>query len=303
MSNKLTNIKHTKIITDENRELLKSHGITEKEIININSTIITPPKINKENKRVTAQFKDTINNAAFYIQTPAVKLPFGASAYETKDIKTWSIMAKASGEKQDEINFFMAYLKQIQELSKEYCATHSSTIYKKALTKEQIDAADKFKGCIKETNDKDGNPYPPSITFKIATDPEKNNNVPLLEVYKMVNGTPQIQVINSMEELPGLIPKGSDAFCLFKLNIYFVNGNAGINLKLFQIIVLESIRYSSPTGAGVFVFSEDLKSNKKIENSPAEDVKVIEDKKNEESVEVEDSEEEEEEEDDEEEVA
>ena len=308
------NIKRTKIINDENREIYKAKNITENDLVNISNTIITQPKLNKD-KRLTAAFIDTNKKSTFFIETPYLKLPFGASAYEQKDVKTWSITAKAQGEKTDEIKVLFDYLYAVQDKALDLCAENSKLIFKKELTKEQILTADKFKGCIKKSANQEGVAYPDSITFKIA---KNENNVPLLDLFKISNNVPTKVEISSMEELPSLIPKGSDASFLFKLNIYFVNGNAGINLKLYHILVPETMRYTSPTG--VFVFSEDLiggntnvppvvvSNNETVTPSATvatiENPVVVEKSTTEESVEVEDSEEEEEdEEDDEEEVA
>ena len=46
---------------------------------------------------------------------------------------------------------------------------------------------------------------------------------------------------------------------LLKLNIYFVNGNAGINMKLYHVMLPTVNKYSTPNG--VFVFSDSTEAS------------------------------------------
>ena len=235
------NIKRTKL------------NFTENESININTTSITVPKLDKKTKRLSAAILDTVNKSTFFIETPSLYVPFGVSGFgDSEELKSWSLALKLQGQAQseDEITNFEKYLNEVDNMAIDHCVKHSQIIFKKVLTREQVEL--KFKRSTKQSS-KDGVAYPSLISMKIAKDEVGS---PRLNVF---NDKKELLVIKTMDELQNTIPKGLLVKVMFKLNIYFVNGNAGINMKLYHVMLPTVNKYSTPNG--VFVFSDSTEAS------------------------------------------
>ena len=232
------NIKRTKLNFPEN------------ETININTTTITVPKLDKKTKRLSAAILDTVNKSTFFIETPQCYVPFGVSGFgDSDETKSWSLALKLQGPAEDEITNFEKYLNEVDNIAIDHCVKNSQIIFKKQLTKEQVEL--KFKRSTKQSS-KDGVAYPSLISMKIAKD---ENGAPRLNVF---NDKKELLEIKTMDELQNTIPKGLLVRVMFKLNIYFVNGNAGINMKLYHVMLPTVTKYSVPNG--VFVFSDSAEA-------------------------------------------
>ena len=230
--------------------------------LNIETIVISNPKINKTNKQLTAAILNETTKSALYIETPYLINPFGVTSYDggktiSEEQRSYSLSIKAQGrqnESVDEINVLFDTLKKLDEKAIDYCQTHSQTIFKKKYESHQRDIlADLlFNRGVKPSIGKDGTVYPDKISLKIM----KNDKLqPEILVFK---DSDKPLEISSFDELIANIPSGLAIKVILQPKIYFVNGKAGINYRVLQVKLPNFEKVGRPTG---YAFSEPPSTN------------------------------------------
>ena len=281
---------------DINNKLKRMQSIITTKNLDIETTIITNPKLDK-NKRLTAAIINNKTKSALYIESPELINPFGLSAYDggSKDMKesdkSWSLVLKAQGpqsENPEDIASFFKYFKSLDEKVIDYGLSNSLTIFKKKYDESQrgilVDLL--YNRCVKPSVGQDGTVYPDKITLKVMKTLE---GLPDVLVFK---DSPKPIKIETWDELQNIIPKGSPIKVIMQPRLYFVNGKMGINFRVLQIKLQNIEKIGRPS---TYAFSDSpvtvfTKSENTTEKVSAPDSK---EKEKEEEV-VNDSEEEEE---------
>ena len=252
-------------------------SVIKSQLLDINSTVITNPKLNK-NKQLTAAIINNTTRSAVYIETPYLIAPFGLSAYEAaskgvqEENKSWSIVLKAAStaqtENKEDIEKLFNYLKALDEKAIDYGLEHSQTIFKKKYDESQrsilVDLL--YNRCVKPSVAQDGTVYPDKITLKVM---KNNEMLPDLFVYKDSNDPLQI---SSWDDLQNTIPKGSPIKCIIQPRLYFVNGKFGINFRVLQIKLLNVQKIGRPLS---YAFSDEPESESSLQNNKK--IEVLED--------------------------
>lgn len=219
--------------------------------LDIETTIITNPKLNK-NKQLSAGIINSKTNSAVYIETPELLNPFGLSFYDggkglQEDAKSWTLVLKAAGGKNgnpEDIEKLFNYLKALDEKTIDFGLLHSQTIFKKKYDESQrsilVDLL--YNRGVKSSIGKDGTVYPDQIKVKIMKNAEM---LPEVDVFK--NSTTPIK-LNSWEDLQNLIPKGTPIRAIIQPRLYFVNGKFGINFRVHQIKLPNIEKIGRPIG-------------------------------------------------------
>jgi hypothetical protein len=278
-------------------------GVLTTNDLDIETTIITQPKLNK-NKQLTAAVINSKTRSALYIETPYLINPFGLSAYDGgKDIKeeakSWSLVLKAQGSQNDsaeEITALFNYFKALDEKTIDYGLEHSQTIFKKKYDESQrailVDLL--YNRCVKPSVGGDGTVYPDKITLKVM---KKLDMSPDVLVFK---DSADPLSIGTWDDLQSSIPKGVPLKAIIQPRLYFVNGKMGINFRVLQIKlqsvtkVCRPITYAfsdAPAGAPQSVFSPPSDDQPAVAVESGEEVEDSEGEEEEEEEEDEDEEE------------
>jgi len=207
--------------------------------LNIETTVITNPKLDNKNKRLSAGIINTETKSAIYFETPYLITPFGVSFFDggkniAEDQKSYSIVLKATGgqnENQEVINKFFDYFRNLDKKAVDYAITHSQTLFKKKYSEEQRNIVEDmlYNKCVKGSVSADGTVYPDKITLKIM---RKEDGSPDLLVFK---DSPTPLEIGTFENLQNQIPKGMAIKVIGKVKFYCVNGKIGINFQAIQV--------------------------------------------------------------------
>lgn len=259
-------------------------GVLKTNDLDIETTIITQPKLNK-NKQLTAAIINSKTRSALYIETPYLINPFGLSAYDGgKDIKeeakSWSLVLKAQGSQNDsaeEITALFNYFKALDEKTIDYGLEHSQTIFKKKYDESQrailVDLL--YNRCVKPSVGGDGTVYPDKITLKVMKKLDMSPDVLLFK------DTSEPLSIGTWDELQNSIPKGVPLKAIIQPRLYFVNGKMGINFRVLQIKlqsvskVGRPITYAfsdAPIGVPESVFSPPSDDKPAVVGESAEEV-------------------------------
>ena len=215
-------------------------SVSNAKNLNIETTLITNPKLNK-NKQLSAGIINAVTHSAVYIETPYLINPFGLSSFDggngkgmQEEAKTWSLVLKAAGgqnENVEDIANLFAYLKALDEKAIDFAILHSQTIFKKKYDDSQrsiiVDLL--YNRCVKPSIAADGTVYPDKITMKVM---KNDQMLPDVLVFK---SSPTPIEISSWEMLQNIIPKGSPIKVIMQPRLYFVNGKMGINCRVLQI--------------------------------------------------------------------
>ena len=250
---------------------MNSHILSAKEL-DIEQTVFSIPKINKNTKQLGAIIKNAKTNSSLLIETPYCIAPFGASAYDggakglADDAKSWSITIKAQGyqqqdsENQELIIKFFEFAKAMDEKAIDYGITNSQSIFSKKYDESQrsIVADALYTRLIKPsgTDPSTGNPWPDKITLKVM----KKDQLPDVMIFK---DSPEPVNLDSWETLKNTITKGSSMKAIIEFRLYFLNKKFGINIRVLQIKLMSIDRPGRPIG---YAFSETLPIIKNEEN-------------------------------------
>ena len=227
--------------------------------LNIDNVTLTNLKVDKITKRLSAGIIDQITRSSLYIQTTDLIAPFGVSAYDggngkstQEESKTWSLVLKAAGgqnENIDEINILIKFLKALDEKAIDYAMNNSYAIFKKKYESSQRAVVTDllYNRCVKPSVSSDGTVYPDKITLKIM---KNDQMLPDVLVFK---NSPEPLEINSWEMLQSLIPKGTPIKAIIQPKAYFVNGKMGINFRVLQIKLPNFEKVGRPV---TYAFSE-----------------------------------------------
>ena len=277
---------------------MNSHILPAKEL-DIEQTVFTVPKINKNTKQLGATIKNAKTNSTLLIETPYCIAPFGATAYDggakglADDAKSWSITIKAQGyqqepENQEQINKFFEFAKAVDEKAIDYGIANSQMIFSKKYDESQrnIVADALFTRCIKPsgTDPNTGNPWPDKITLKVM----KKDLLPDVLIFK---DSPEPVTLDSWDTLKNTITKGCSMKAIVEFRLYFLNKKFGINVRVLQVKLMTIDRPGRPTG---YAFSETLniKNEKEIEKEIKKEKLLIKDNEtaidSDEEIEVED---------------
>ena len=261
--------------------------ISNSKNLNIDTTIITQPKLNK-NKQLSAAILNENTKGAIYIQTPPMIPPFGVTSYDggkgiDSDAKTWSMSLKAQGpgtEFNDDINKLFEYLKSLDEKAIDYGLLNSQILFKKKYDEGQRTILQDLlynKG-VKPSVGADGTVYPDKITCKIM---KKEDMSPDLLVFK----DSQVPLeINGWDDLVNNIPKGAPLQAIIQPKIYFVNGKFGINFRLVQVKISNIQRPGRPISYAFSDLNEiSTSSETSLTNVTNDKNKVVETDKKEET--------------------
>jgi hypothetical protein len=236
--------------------------------LNIEQTVFTVPKINKNTKQLGAMIKDVKTNNVLFIETPYCIAPFGASSFEggtkglSDDAKSWSIAIKAQGysqdlENQENITKFFEFAKAIDEKAIDYGITHSQSIFSKKYDENQrsIVADALFTRCIKPSgvDPNTGNLWPDKLSLKVVRN--KETSLPDVMIFK---DSLEPVNIDSWDTLKNVITKGCCMKAIVEFRLYFLNKKFGINVRVIQIKLLSIDRPGKPTS---YAFSEALIKN------------------------------------------
>lgn len=250
---------------------MNSHILSAKEL-DIEQTVFSIPKINKNTKQLGAIIKNAKTNSSLLIETPYCIAPFGASAYDggakglADEAKSWSITIKAQGyqqqdsENQELITKFFEFAKAMDEKAIDYGITNSQAIFSKKYDESQrsIVADALYTRLIKPsgTDPTTGNPWPDKITLKVM----KKDQLPDVMIFK---DSPEPVNLDSWETLKNTITKGSSMKAIIEFRLYFLNKKFGINIRVLQIKLMSIDRPGRPIG---YAFSETLPTIKNEEN-------------------------------------
>jgi len=250
---------------------MNSHILSAKEL-DIEQTVFSIPKINKNTKQLGAIIKNAKTNSSLLIETPYCIAPFGASAYDggakglADEAKSWSITIKAHGyqqqdsENQELITKFFEFAKAMDEKAIDYGITNSQAIFSKKYDENQrsIVADALYTRLIKPsgTDPTTGNPWPDKITLKVM----KKDQLPDVMIFK---DSPEPVNLDSWETLKNTITKGSSMKAIIEFRLYFLNKKFGINIRVLQIKLMSIDRPGRPVG---YAFSETLPTIKNEEN-------------------------------------
>ena len=250
---------------------MNSHILSAKEL-DIEQTVFSIPKINKNTKQLGAIIKNAKTNSSLLIETPYCIAPFGASAYDggakglADEAKSWSITIKAQGyqqqdsENQELITKFFEFAKAMDEKAIDYGITNSQAIFSKKYDENQrsIVADALYTRLIKPsgTDPTTGNPWPDKITLKVM----KKDQLPDVMIFK---DSPEPVNLDSWETLKNTITKGSSMKAIIEFRLYFLNKKFGINIRVLQIKLMSIDRPGRPVG---YAFSETLPTIKNEEN-------------------------------------
>jgi hypothetical protein len=250
---------------------MNSHILSAKEL-DIEQTVFSIPKINKNTKQLGAIIKNAKTNSSLLIETPYCIAPFGASAYDggakglADEAKSWSITIKAQGyqqqdsENQELITKFFEFTKAMDEKAIDYGITNSQAIFSKKYDENQrsIVADALYTRLIKPsgTDPTTGNPWPDKITLKVM----KKDQLPDVMIFK---DSPEPVNLDSWETLKNTITKGSSMKAIIEFRLYFLNKKFGINIRVLQIKLMSIDRPGRPVG---YAFSETLPTIKNEEN-------------------------------------
>jgi hypothetical protein len=250
---------------------MNSHILSAKEL-DIEQTVFSIPKINKNTKQLGAIIKNAKTNSTLLIETPYCIAPFGASAYDggakglADDAKSWSITIKAQGyqqqdsENQELITKFFEFAKAMDEKAIDYGINNSQAIFSKKYDESQrsIVADALYTRLIKPsgTDPTTGNPWPDKITLKVM----KKDQLPDVMIFK---DSPEPVNLDSWETLKNIITKGSSMKAIIEFRLYFLNKKFGINIRVLQIKLMSIDRPGRPIG---YAFSESLPTIKNEEN-------------------------------------
>lgn len=227
--------------------------------LNIDKITLTNLKTDKLTKRLSAGIMDEDTRSSLYIQTPDLVAPFGVSSYDggngkssQEDSKTWSLVLKASGgqnENIEEINILIKFLKDLDEKAIDYAMNNSYSIFKKKYESSQRAVVTDllYNRCVKPSISSDGTVYPDKITLKIM----KNDKM-LPDVLVFKNSAEPLE-ISSWEMLQSLVPKGTPLKAIIQPKAYFVNGKMGINFRVLQIKLPNFEKIGRPV---MYAFSE-----------------------------------------------
>jgi len=256
---------------------MNSHILSAKDL-DIEQTVFTVPKINKNTKQLGAIIKNANTNSTLLIETPYCIAPFGASAYDggakglADDAKSWSITLKAQGyqqqdtENQELITKFFDFAKAIDEKAIDYGIANSQTIFSKKYEESQrgIVADALYSRCIKPsgTDVNTGNPWPDKITLKVM----KKDQLPDVMIFK---DSSEPVHLDSWETLKNVITKGSSMKAIIEFRLYFLNKKFGINVRVLQIKLVSIERPGRPVS---YAFSESLPA---IKNSDTVSAPVV----------------------------
>jgi hypothetical protein len=247
-----------------------SNSVTTVHSLDINQVIITEPKINKNNKQLSSAILNKKTSSGIYIETPTLMNPFGVSSYDGG--KAWSIALNAKiidEDKADDIQKLFSFLKELDEMAIDFVIKHSQAIFKKKYDESQRSIVNDllFHRCV-QPSVKDGNVYPDIINCKINKIDEANP-LPDLLIYKESNVPLNI---NSWDDVVEAIPRGLPVKAIIQPRIYFINGKAGINFRLLQVLVPKNQKPGRPIGFG---FTETFE-NKETSKSEIETIETIE---------------------------
>ena len=228
---------------------MQTQSVLNVKNLNIETTIITNPKLNK-NKQLSAGIINEATKSAIYIETPYLINPFSISAYDGGKIipeeqKSYSLVLKAHGgpsENADDIQAFFNYLKQLDDKAIDYGILHSQTFFKKKYTLEQKDIVVDllYNKCVRPSIGPDGKVYPEKITLKVS------KTVDLLPDILIFKDSIEPLEIKSWEQLQNIIPKGLAVKAIIQPRLYFVNSKFGINFRVLQVKLPNYEKISKP---------------------------------------------------------
>jgi hypothetical protein len=195
--------------------------------------------------------------------------PFGVSSYDGG--KAWSIALNAKiidEDKADDVNKLFSFLKELDEMAMDFVIKNSQTIFKKKYDESQRSIVNDLlfhRGV--QPSVKDGNVYPDIINCKINKIDDANP-LPDLTIYKESN----IPItINSWDDVVEAIPRGLPLKAIIQPRIYFINGKAGINFRLYQVLLPKNQKPGRPIGFG---FTETFDTKEETGKSEIETIEA-----------------------------
>ncbi len=221
--------------------------------------VITNPKINPTNKRVTCALLHKNGEQAnlFAFELPVVRIAFPPNYYGEKDKdtiiaeenKNYSFVVVAyEGSMEDPKNTdnMMYFIDELKNMVIDFGIDHSDKILKKKFTQAQretmIDTS--FSYPVKQKAKPDGTFYPSNITIKIPKNRE--TNLPDVSVYIDHLGKIEKAAIESWDQLKEIMNKNCVCKAIIRPVISVINKSINFTFRLVQIKVFKIDKVTIP---------------------------------------------------------
>ena len=283
---------------------MANKNIITPENFNADNFEFTKPKKNKDGRwQALILYKVNGQSMSCYFETPFSRTPFGVSRAAENYEYTCLISAKTNNpENQELVKHWFDEWKRFDFKMMDFILQHSELITGEVIEMDydMLKKLKMYRPIIKETKDKEGNPYPFNIQLKFnkIINQEDGTDKPDILVFK--GGSEPLE-IEGWSDLVENVPSGTFMRSIIQPRFYFINDKFGITTRINQLEIPNVVKYGKPTS---FAFSKApegasgggaaaAEEEEEVENGPAaEEEEEVEDSEEEEVEEVEEEEEE-----------